>query len=77
MLISGIYKLKLPVGNYKVSHRNTVREDKGYKGGTNNWFHPLFILSLHREVKINFRYDRECLLSLLLARYLHKPSMEN
>jgi hypothetical protein len=27
--------LKLPVGNYKVSHRNTVREDKGYKGGTN------------------------------------------
>lgn len=33
MLISGIYKLKLPVGNYKVSHRNTVREDKGYKGG--------------------------------------------
>lgn len=35
MLISGIYKLKLPVGNYKVSHRNTIREDKGYKGGTN------------------------------------------
>lgn len=65
MLISGIYKLKLPVGNYKVSHRNTVREDKGYKGGESiNWFHPLFILSLHREVKINFRYDQECLLSL-------------
>ena len=34
MLISGIYKLKLPVGNYKVSHRNTVREDKGYKEGS-------------------------------------------
>lgn len=37
---------------------------KDTKGEPINWFHPLFILSLHREVKINFRYDRECLLSL-------------
>lgn len=77
MLISGIYRLKLPVGNYKVSHRNTVREDKGYKGEPINWFHPLFILSLHREVKINFRYDESVCFRSLLARYLHKPSMEN
>ena len=57
MLISGIYKLKLPVGNYKVSHRNTVREDKGYKGGTTYCVSPLvyIIFASGGENKLSVR----------------------